>query len=300
MQVSTSHEEDGQRKSRTPLSLLRRYKYFVGLLLPLFLFSAFFDGNVDSGQKSDAVCREECSALRDRRYEFFKGRDLLNPKDLVAQVSEATKDLLMKLNIDYGEDNFKNIFLKEDGRARPFSPFGDRSAERLQRKLMIKVLSVQKNLMEKESESHGCDCVNGDIGIPRGPTAEMKKKSVEDDEDFLPPLETIFENYIWATGGHSAAAGHGNLFNESYTAFMERDVKDVFGSIGIDFQGRKYVFPLRDEFFFVWKSYWLNCSNTLLFSTATQWAAQVQRLKSQCAGPRFLVTMSTSFRGTTE
>ena len=48
----------------------------------------------------------------------------------------------------------------------------------------------------------------------------------------------VEQNYIWATGGHSASAGHGNLYNESYTAFMERDVKDIFGSIGIDFHGR--------------------------------------------------------------
>jgi len=87
----------------------------------------------------------------------------------------------------------------------------------------------------------GCDCINGDVGIQGDAGAELKKNGADDEDDSSPPLDTSFENYIWVTGGHSASAGHGNLYNESYTAFMERDVKDVFGSIGIDFQARNYA-----------------------------------------------------------
>lgn len=47
--------------------------------------------------------------------------------------------------------------------------------------------------------------------------------------------------FIWATGGHSAAAGHGNYFNESYTARLEQLVSPVFRSIGIHFVGRNYA-----------------------------------------------------------
>lgn len=37
------------------------------------------------------------------------------------------------------------------------------------------------------------------------------------------------------------AAGHGNLYNESYTAYMERLVQPVFRSVGINFLARNYA-----------------------------------------------------------
>jgi hypothetical protein len=235
MEIKTSHEADTQGKE---MRLFWRYKYYFGILLvPLYLFFSIFVGNFGLGKKSNKVCHQECSVRRNQRYEHFKGRDILNTEDLLNQVADETKLLVEKLQVDYGKETFKTIFMNDDGKVRPFVPFGDESTERLKRKLMIKVLSAQKDLMQKESVFNGCDCVNGDVGIPRNPSTETKKwkSSVEEDDD----EHTLFENYIWATGGHSASAGHGNLFNESYTAFMERDLKDVFGSIGIDFQGRK-------------------------------------------------------------
>jgi hypothetical protein len=47
--------------------------------------------------------------------------------------------------------------------------------------------------------------------------------------------------FVWATGGHSSTAGHGNLFDESYTAVMEKTVKTVFSAVGIDFAARNYA-----------------------------------------------------------
>ena len=47
--------------------------------------------------------------------------------------------------------------------------------------------------------------------------------------------------FVWATGGHSATAGHGNFYDESYTAFLERAIKDVFAAVGINFVGRNYA-----------------------------------------------------------
>lgn len=47
--------------------------------------------------------------------------------------------------------------------------------------------------------------------------------------------------FVWATGGHSSAAGHGNFYSESYTAFMERAAKDVFAATGIELIGRNYA-----------------------------------------------------------
>lgn len=44
--------------------------------------------------------------------------------------------------------------------------------------------------------------------------------------------------FVWATGGHSAAAGHGNFFAESYTNVLDRHAKPVFAAVGIDFKAR--------------------------------------------------------------
>jgi len=62
-------------------------------------------------------------------------------------------------------------------------------------------------------------------------------------------LASVFERddtegnskFTWVTAGHSAAAGHGNLFNQSYTAMLEDTVKDVFSSVGIDFGAKNYA-----------------------------------------------------------
>ena len=60
-------------------------------------------------------------------------------------------------------------------------------------------------------------------------------------DNTLAPFSDHYAKIVWATGGHSAAAGHGNLFNESYTSFLEQAVSNVFGAIAIEFEGRNYA-----------------------------------------------------------
>jgi hypothetical protein len=47
--------------------------------------------------------------------------------------------------------------------------------------------------------------------------------------------------FVWATGGHSATAGHGNFYDESYTAVLEDKVVPILEPLGIAFQGRNYA-----------------------------------------------------------
>ena len=47
--------------------------------------------------------------------------------------------------------------------------------------------------------------------------------------------------FVWSTSGHSAAAGHGNLFNQSFTAIIGQTVQDVFQSVGVKFEARNYA-----------------------------------------------------------
>jgi len=52
-----------------------------------------------------------------------------------------------------------------------------------------------------------------------------------------PGVETT---YTWVVGGHSASAGHGNLFHQSYGAVLERLASPVFESLGITFYGKNF------------------------------------------------------------
>ena len=54
-------------------------------------------------------------------------------------------------------------------------------------------------------------------------------------------IEGQNQPFVWSTGGHSAAAGHGNLLNESYTVILENAAKPVLESVGLDFVGRPYA-----------------------------------------------------------
>ena len=46
--------------------------------------------------------------------------------------------------------------------------------------------------------------------------------------------------FIWATAGDSIAAGHGNMYNQSYTAMLDDTVSEAFHSLGIEFVARNY------------------------------------------------------------
>jgi hypothetical protein len=75
----------------------------------------------------------------------------------------------------------------------------------------------------------GCNCL-----------ADSQNGKPKDAKAPVPP--EFYEKYVFANGGHSQAAGHGNMFNETYTAYFSKDVEDVFGAIGIKFEGRNYAY----------------------------------------------------------
>jgi hypothetical protein len=52
---------------------------------------------------------------------------------------------------------------------------------------------------------------------------------------------TLDVNFVWATAGDSSAAGHGNMYNQSYTAILERTVQPAFQALGLNFVGRNYA-----------------------------------------------------------
>lgn len=54
-------------------------------------------------------------------------------------------------------------------------------------------------------------------------------------------------SFVWATGGHSSAAGHGNFYDESYTAVLEQNVQVIFNAVGMHFKGRNYAMGGSDS-----------------------------------------------------
>jgi hypothetical protein len=183
-------------------------------------------------------CPKFCEARLAQRV-YHQGGDLLQPPDLLNAATRAREQMVLTLKGQYGEDVYKAMFEDPDGTSRGIKTFwgaGDTaeiegpSKARFRRKLKIKLLEVQRAIREGESHVSGCDCMGKKGRRLQDPNAVV-----------LPELPFSYSMFVWATGGHSAAAGHGNLYNESYTAFMETAAKDVFKAVGIDFVGRNYA-----------------------------------------------------------
>jgi hypothetical protein len=88
------------------------------------------------------------------------------------------------------------------------------SWDRLKRKVLMKMLQAQMIAAKK----------------PR------KKSKGSSSEEATPLMPT----FVWTSGGHSASAAHGDLYNESYAAVMERAVRPVLSELGVWFQARNY------------------------------------------------------------
>ena len=182
-------------------------------------------------RENDEACRGICTNITKARTEKFGG-NLLDRADLLRVAKQAKEKLIKNLKKDYG-DYFEPIFMTS---GKGFSPAseGGPSMERLKRKLMIKVLEVQTNILKQDKNvANSCDCTVG------GGKALVSNVESVGNETF--PIDDTYSRYVWATGGHSSSAGHGNLFSESYTANMGRDARTVFGAIGIEFEDRNYA-----------------------------------------------------------
>ena len=100
---------------------------------------------------------------------------------------------------------------------------------RMVRKYTLKLLQVQLGMLHQSSlpapsadEQQNC---------------KLQCQSNPDDET----ASRLYGKFVWATGGHSASAGHGNFYRESYTANLGRDVQPILQQIGLDFQVRNYA-----------------------------------------------------------
>jgi hypothetical protein len=127
---------------------------------------------------------------------------------LLENFYKARETMYEQLKHDYGPQAFEAMFLRDNGQVSvgrtAFSSPRQLARDRIKRKLVIKLLQGQ------------LASANNDKGASMVP-------------------------FIWASGGHSAAAAHGDYYNQSYTAQLERIGRNVFASAGMHLIGRNYA-----------------------------------------------------------
>ena len=236
-----------ETKLTEQLPFLQRMQMWYGFVAVLAMAGMYLfveraepivDATVGVEKKIEAdFCAGLCDA-RSNQHLRRRGGDPLDPHFLLKAVEKEREKLHNMLRDDYGEEAFKLMWLKKEndqviGEKVCVSPDPPLNVSyiKLRRKLQMKVLQVQIRILDEGKNLEGCDCTISEPAMHR----RLQQRVV------LPTIPPFYERFVWVTGGHSSAAGHGNLFNESYTAFMERGVKDVFRSVGIDFVGRNHA-----------------------------------------------------------
>jgi hypothetical protein len=194
------------------------------------------NNNIPHSENADDSCSDVCEKRKTNRKNKFGG-DLLDPSDISRLASAARDETIGLLREDYG-DYFDPIFVngtKGEGEHNRYhgmkgmSPDGP-SRDRLKRKLKIKVLKMMTAVIASESNIFGCDCIQNLGTLTPGVN-----------ESALTGIPDFYEKYVFANGGHSQAAGHGNQFSESYTAVFGQDVRRVWEAIGIQMIDRNHA-----------------------------------------------------------
>jgi hypothetical protein len=183
---------------------------------------------------------DECASMCLSRMEEHKqhwGGDLLGISEVERLAKEQYDKFIAQLKVNYGEEYFTKIF-EVDSKSRGGTAFLSANVEdrvslfRFKCKLKMKILSAQLSIEKEHTKFGGCDCTVG---------TKVSNPQLLESHERVPSLADHHERFVWATGGHSIAAGHGNLVNQSYSAVNQRVLVDIFGSIGIEFEGRAYA-----------------------------------------------------------
>lgn len=135
-----------------------------------------------------------------------------NVESMRSNVQLVRKKFIQEsLTVDYGADNVEAIFftVANNNNETLLGPVNNTPFYRAKRTLMLKVLRALQN------SSNIDDYNNNNSSNPAS-------------------------RLVWATAGNSIAAGHGNLYRESYTAVLTRAVTPVLDAASLAFVSRSY------------------------------------------------------------
>jgi hypothetical protein len=141
------------------------------------------------------------------------------------QFQVAKAKMIQNIKEKYGAELFDKTFMTD------WNKGGGTAGERVTRGRSFFVSpSVPKDRMEtNENEGPSWDRFVRRMAV-KILQAQLQNSGDNKDDKLIP--------FIWASGGHSSAAGHGNYYNESYTANLEKTAKGVFEAVGLDLVGR--------------------------------------------------------------
>ncbi|KAL3931799.1 MAG: hypothetical protein SGBAC_011142, partial [Bacillariaceae sp.] len=249
--TNTTKKDSTTTGSGTENVTKRDYGLHEGLLSNYpFISINSKDGGVQSspvGSTPPTGDGGKCPALCDSREQARNskfGGDLLDLSDVLQMANKAHDKLVDHIKLDYGE-YFDGIFINEQPASnattkpkqysgiQPVTPDGG-SRNRLKRKLQLKVLKMMEALKISEEDVHGCNCRTK----TGSPTTTATATATATTEDFTSSIPRYWQSYVFANGGHSNAAGHGNVFSQTYTHYIGEDLRIIWDALGVEMINR--------------------------------------------------------------
>lgn len=139
----------------------------------------------------------------DKQDEHTSSKEkVLSVSEIKERFSSAEQALVQSLKFDYGNETYDKMFVTSDSRS--------------QGKYVFQTPSGEANSWNRSKRKMMMKLLQ----------AQIHRKKIP---------------FVWATGGHSAAAGHGNFYDESYTNYLNKAAVPIFESVGLDFVARNYA-----------------------------------------------------------
>jgi hypothetical protein len=155
--------------------------------------------------------------------------DLFSIPKLQRAVKKARHQLELDLRAGYGDDTFDAMFLDSDQNSTP--------------KSRGRLFLTSPNHPVFRGQSSGTAV--SDPEQPPGWTALVHKIALKIAQAHLSSSSTTqtttpTTSFLWAQGGHSSSAGHGNFMSEAYMAVLTRRIQPVFAAVQVSFRARNY------------------------------------------------------------
>jgi hypothetical protein len=210
--------------SQTVADAARRRLTVFSMCLALLLFVLRANNNKDGGDDSADGVSPSSSNLP-----TFNGSAWV--ESLTESLETAKKELATTLRDDYGRDVADRLFMLDDDTTTNNNNNNKSPSNGSARGQTV---FEPANLDDPKTAWDG---FGRKIAMKLVQSAMLRSHH----NPSTPSSPSVPPTLVWATAGHSAAAGHGNLYNQSYTAVMEQRLQSFFHLLGVQFVGRNYA-----------------------------------------------------------